>query len=223
MDTIIYPLAAAGRAPVGARARVGDGARDARLGIRLDGRPDPRRCDRGLRRRSRRLRDDDPVLRADRALAAPHRQARRDLAGARRPRAAVRRRRSRRAAQRVRPDRIRLRHRRGGGHALRVPRAVADVARRLFEPNATVLDAGAGTGLLGVELARAGFRRLDALDMSNGMLEQAAAKGVYRDLRLGAAGRRARLRDGFVRRGSSARVSSPQGMRPPRAWTSSFG
>ena len=65
------------------------------------------------------------------------------------------------------------------------PRAVADVARRLLEPDATVLDAGAGTGLLGMELARAGFRRLDALDMSNGMLDQAAAKGVYRDLRLG--------------------------------------
>jgi SAM-dependent methyltransferase len=70
------------------------------------------------------------------------------------------------------------------------PRAVAEVARRLLEPEAAVLDAGAGTGLLGVELARAGFERLDALDMSGGMLGQAERKGVYRDLRLGTLGDR---------------------------------
>jgi MFS family permease/SAM-dependent methyltransferase len=68
------------------------------------------------------------------------------------------------------------------------PRAVAEVARRLLEPEAAVLDAGAGTGLLGVELARAGFQRLDALDMSGGMLHQAAGKGVYRDLQVGTLG-----------------------------------
>jgi MFS family permease/ubiquinone/menaquinone biosynthesis C-methylase UbiE len=64
------------------------------------------------------------------------------------------------------------------------PRAVADVARRLLRPESAVLDAGAGTGLLGVELARAGFRRLDAFDMSEGMLELAAGKRVYRDVRV---------------------------------------
>jgi SAM-dependent methyltransferase len=68
------------------------------------------------------------------------------------------------------------------------PRAVAKVARRLLEPEAAVLDAGAGTGLLGVELARAGFQRLDALDMSGGMLDQAEDKGVYRDLKVGTLG-----------------------------------
>jgi MFS family permease/SAM-dependent methyltransferase len=68
------------------------------------------------------------------------------------------------------------------------PRAVAEVARRLLEPEAAVLDAGAGTGLLGVELARAGFQKLDALDMSGGMLDQAAGKGVYRDLQIGTLG-----------------------------------
>jgi MFS family permease len=68
------------------------------------------------------------------------------------------------------------------------PRAVAEIARRLLEPEAAVLDAGAGTGLLGVELARAGFRRLDGVDMSGRMLDQAAGKGVYRDLRIGTLG-----------------------------------
>ncbi len=68
------------------------------------------------------------------------------------------------------------------------PRAVAEVARRLIEPEAAVLDAGAGTGLLGAELARAGFHQLDALDMSRGMLDQAVRKGVYRDVRVGTLG-----------------------------------
>jgi hypothetical protein len=81
------------------------------------------------------------------------------------------------------------------------PRAVAGVAGRLLDPDATVLDAGAGTGLLGEELVRAGFRRLDAFDMSDGMLGQAAGKGIYRDLRVGEARRAPRVRDGVVRRG----------------------
>jgi MFS family permease len=76
----------------------------------------------------------------------------------------------------------------GEGMEYASPRAVADVARRLVEPEAAVLDAGAGTGLLGVELARAGFHRLDALDMSSGMLDQAVRKGVYRDVRVGTLG-----------------------------------
>jgi SAM-dependent methyltransferase len=70
------------------------------------------------------------------------------------------------------------------------PRAVAAVARRLLEPDGEVLDAGAGTGLLGAELARAGFRRLDALDLSGGMLDEAARKSLYRDLRVGTLGER---------------------------------
>jgi predicted TPR repeat methyltransferase len=63
------------------------------------------------------------------------------------------------------------------------PAAVAEVARKLLEPDARLLDAGAGTGLLGVALAGVGFRRLDGLDMSPGMLDEAARKGVYQDLR----------------------------------------
>jgi MFS family permease len=68
------------------------------------------------------------------------------------------------------------------------PRAVAAFARRLLEPDARILDAGAGTGLLGVALAGAGFRRLDGLDISAGMLREAALKGVYGDLRQGTLG-----------------------------------
>ena len=49
----------------------------------------------------------------------------------------------------------------------------------MLERNARILDAGAGTGLLGVALVEGGFTRLDALDLSPAMLEEARRKGVY--------------------------------------------
>jgi MFS family permease len=69
------------------------------------------------------------------------------------------------------------------GMGYRSPGAVTGVARRVLPSDARILDAGAGTGLLGVALARAGFTRLDGLDLSPGMLAEAARKNVYADLR----------------------------------------
>jgi MFS family permease len=74
------------------------------------------------------------------------------------------------------------------GMGYRSPAAVTDAARRLLPADARILDAGAGTGLLGVALAGAGFTRLDGLDMSPGMLAVAARKQVYHDLREGRLG-----------------------------------
>jgi MFS family permease len=74
------------------------------------------------------------------------------------------------------------------GMGYRSPSAVSDVARRLLPADARILDAGAGTGLLGVALAEDGFTRLDALDLSPGMLAEAARKNVYTDLRAGRLG-----------------------------------
>ena len=67
----------------------------------------------------------------------------------------------------------------------RSPAAVTAVAQRLLPPEARILDAGAGTGLLGVALAEAGFTRLDGLDISPRMLAEAARKEIYADLREG--------------------------------------
>jgi MFS family permease len=74
------------------------------------------------------------------------------------------------------------------GMGYRSPVAVTAVARRLLPPDARILDAGAGTGLLGVALAEAGFGRLDGLDLSPGMLAEAARKRVYDELREGRLG-----------------------------------
>jgi cephalosporin hydroxylase len=68
-----------------------------------------------------------------------------------------------------------------------IPQWAAGLLGRLLgRRDAPVLDAGAGTGLAGVGLAAVGFRHLIALDISPGMLEQAAARGVYRATRVGA-------------------------------------
>ncbi|CDX21090.1 Type 11 methyltransferase [Mesorhizobium plurifarium] len=46
-----------------------------------------------------------------------------------------------------------------------------------------ILDAGCGTGLVGVELERLGFRLIDGFDLSNEMAEKARETRVYRDVR----------------------------------------
>ncbi|MEM7123296.1 MAG: methyltransferase domain-containing protein [Pseudomonadota bacterium] len=62
--------------------------------------------------------------------------------------------------------------------------ALADVVARLVDPTATLCDAGAGTGMLGDQLAERGFTTMDANDLSEGMLEIAKTKGIYRDCQL---------------------------------------
>lgn len=63
--------------------------------------------------------------------------------------------------------------------------AASEVLARNTPPDARVLDAGCGTGLVGAVLGDRGFHRLTALDLSPAMLDHAARKGVYEDLRLG--------------------------------------
>ena len=63
-----------------------------------------------------------------------------------------------------------------------MPRMAAETFERFVPKDASVLDAGAGTGLVGVELSKLGYTNIAAMDMSQGMLEVAAAKGVYEAL-----------------------------------------
>lgn len=59
--------------------------------------------------------------------------------------------------------------------------AVAELARYVA-PNARILDAGCGTGLVGQLLAESGYHNLEGLDLSTGMLAQARNKQCYREL-----------------------------------------
>ena len=60
----------------------------------------------------------------------------------------------------------------------------AMVARHVPPTDAAVLDAGAGTGVLGEILRALGYARLDGLDASAGMLRIAGLKKNYRELSL---------------------------------------
>lgn len=63
------------------------------------------------------------------------------------------------------------------------PRIAADAfAQAGAELDGPITDFGCGTGLVGVERAQRGYQHIDGIDISPAMLEQAKAKGVYRQL-----------------------------------------
>jgi SAM-dependent methyltransferase len=59
------------------------------------------------------------------------------------------------------------------------PQEATEVLARYTSPEDRILDAGCGTGLAGQLLAGRGYRRLYGLDLSAGMLQEAAKKGCY--------------------------------------------
>ena len=63
----------------------------------------------------------------------------------------------------------------------RSPRRAAEILAAHVPRDPRILDAGAGTGLVGEILASMGYRRMVAMDLSQGMLEEARKKGVYED------------------------------------------
>jgi len=67
-----------------------------------------------------------------------------------------------------------------GEMGYRAHTTVARTLREVLEPEgARVLDAGCGTGLVGVELARLGYDDIDGVDYSPDMLAEADKKEVY--------------------------------------------
>ncbi len=61
------------------------------------------------------------------------------------------------------------------------PRRAAEVFAKYVPKNGRVLDAGAGTGLVGKFLSENGYSKLVAMDLSLGMLEEAKKKHVYQE------------------------------------------
>jgi SAM-dependent methyltransferase len=61
---------------------------------------------------------------------------------------------------------------------------LAAVIARHVPKDDRLLDAGAGTGMLGGLLSQRGYANMEANDLSPGMLEMARAKGIYRDCRV---------------------------------------
>ena len=64
-----------------------------------------------------------------------------------------------------------------------LPERVSEIVANWLPGKAVkLLDAGAGTGLVGQSLSALGFTDLVAIDLSEGMLEEARNKGVYREI-----------------------------------------
>ncbi len=61
------------------------------------------------------------------------------------------------------------------------PLKTSEVFARHVPKDARILDAGAGTGLVGVILAEMGYGDMVAMDLSPGMLDEARKKNVYQD------------------------------------------
>jgi SAM-dependent methyltransferase len=62
------------------------------------------------------------------------------------------------------------------------PQYTVEFFARYVPREAEVLDAGAGTGLVGELLVKLGYKNLVAMDLSRGMLEEARKKNVYKEL-----------------------------------------
>ena len=65
--------------------------------------------------------------------------------------------------------------------AWNAPQNAADVFAKHVDKTAHVLDAGAGTGLVGECLVKAGYSDLVAMDLSQGMLDEARRKNIYNE------------------------------------------
>lgn len=59
---------------------------------------------------------------------------------------------------------------------------VVDHSDGKIDPSHKFLDAGCGTGLVGIKLAEAGAKNIDGVDLSEGMLKIARKSGVYNEL-----------------------------------------
>ena len=67
----------------------------------------------------------------------------------------------------------------------KAPHASADRCNHFAKRGAEILDAGCGTGLVGVALAELGHQRIVGFDLSEGMLQRSATRGVYSELHQG--------------------------------------
>ena len=62
------------------------------------------------------------------------------------------------------------------------PQRTSEYLAKHVEKEGSILDAGAGTGLVGECLHEMGFRNMTAMDLSQGMLEVARRKNIYQAL-----------------------------------------
>jgi ubiquinone/menaquinone biosynthesis C-methylase UbiE len=84
-------------------------------------------------------------------------------------------------------------------YSFTAPRIVAEMVPKYLEispADATIVDAGCGSGLVGVTLHKYGFMAIDGLDLSDGMLKVAEKTGAYRKLKVTDLTKKLEIEDG---------------------------
>ena len=84
--------------------------------------------------------------------------------------------------------------------AWNAPQTATDLFAKYVPVGGKILDAGAGTGLVGECLAQLGYQDLYAMDLSLGMLEEARRKDLYKEYRQMTLGEELGLRHRLLRR-----------------------
>ena len=74
------------------------------------------------------------------------------------------------------------------GHVVAVENFTRKVSKYGYPNDVLILDIGCGTGLVGEELHKNGYKNIDGVDFSPDMLKLAKEKGIYSSLRQGAVG-----------------------------------
>lgn len=93
-------------------------------------------------------------------------------------------------------------------------RSAQALAEAVEDTGAALLDIGCGTGLSGLAFSAAGFTTIDGTDLSQGMLDAAGARGLYRRLWLGDANRTLDVAPGTYAHAAAVGVINP-GHAPP--------
>ncbi|MEO0622528.1 MAG: methyltransferase domain-containing protein [Pseudomonadota bacterium] len=81
-------------------------------------------------------------------------------------------------------------------------------------PDQPIMDLACGTGLSGLALRAAGFGTIDGFDLSEGMLEKARDKGIYRSLALSDLSQPLEMPEGVYQNAAAIGCVSPEYMPP---------
>jgi len=79
-------------------------------------------------------------------------------------------------------------------------------------PWAPIMDLGCGTGVSGLALKAAGFECIDGYDFSQAMLDQAALKGIYRDLAIADMSKPLEITEGMYQNAAAVGCITPDYM-----------
>ncbi len=93
-------------------------------------------------------------------------------------------------------------------------RCAEALAAHAAMPWAPLMDLACGTGLSGLALRAAGFECIDGFDLSEGMLDGAREKGIYRDLKVADMSQPLEIPEGVYQNAAAIGCISPEYMPP---------